>query len=459
MSKADNIFTNTPCLTEEQLLNYVQQKMSSVEMNSAERHLLDCDLCSDAVEGMQLMKDSSKATALLVDVRKNLNEKILKKKSSRKILFMDYRVLMAAASVLLLLGLSWMMMKYAANTEKKKAETAFKENFEPYHPKKKMELRDESSAKLEDKSANDLKNISPNVTDKKSSLDESPTGGNGPIKKLVGPPLRNNAGDNQTSVDITDDVSKKFDNGISAKMDSTQKTLAITSTGSSAICCGGSTTISATSPQTNFFTTSPNLQQIDSKSINGLSNQSGGNVTSNATYTWSPSQKTTTDVTTVQAQSGYAITSAKDKNANYKSSNAPAANTDFDNVVTLSDETKDTVSTLFVAGLKLYDQSKYEDANSDFSKIKSSEETFYDAQFYSGVSFLALEKADSAIQKFNYVLGFPTQEYYDDAQWYKALALVKQNKTADAKALLKILETSSATYKDKAKKLLKDLGN
>ena len=54
MSSNLNIFEQTACLSDEQLLLYVSGKMNAEEKRKAELHLADCDMCADAVEGLQL---------------------------------------------------------------------------------------------------------------------------------------------------------------------------------------------------------------------------------------------------------------------------------------------------------------------------------------------------------------------------------------------------------------------
>jgi hypothetical protein len=52
MNKLMDIWTPTTCLSKQQLLDYVQQKIDEEELHVVERHLIDCSLCSDAVDGL-----------------------------------------------------------------------------------------------------------------------------------------------------------------------------------------------------------------------------------------------------------------------------------------------------------------------------------------------------------------------------------------------------------------------
>jgi tetratricopeptide (TPR) repeat protein len=49
-----NLFERTDCISKEMLLKYVQGQLAKPMLRQVELHLIDCPLCSDAVEGIQL---------------------------------------------------------------------------------------------------------------------------------------------------------------------------------------------------------------------------------------------------------------------------------------------------------------------------------------------------------------------------------------------------------------------
>ena len=60
MKSDSKIFHASPHLSTEQLLNYLRHSMSKEQAHDVERHLTDCELCSDALEGLKkLDKESS----------------------------------------------------------------------------------------------------------------------------------------------------------------------------------------------------------------------------------------------------------------------------------------------------------------------------------------------------------------------------------------------------------------
>ncbi|GEM_PF-3060646 len=54
------IFETRNCLSRDELVNYASGKYGGKQKNIIERHLLDCELCTDALDGMDQMEDPSK---------------------------------------------------------------------------------------------------------------------------------------------------------------------------------------------------------------------------------------------------------------------------------------------------------------------------------------------------------------------------------------------------------------
>jgi hypothetical protein len=53
----------TACLTEQAIYDYLDGKLLPTECHAVEKHLLDCAFCSEAMEGLELVKDRSKVMA------------------------------------------------------------------------------------------------------------------------------------------------------------------------------------------------------------------------------------------------------------------------------------------------------------------------------------------------------------------------------------------------------------
>jgi periplasmic protein TonB len=93
------IFTSTDCLSEKILFDYIDGKLSPKEQHFVEKHLLDCELCSDAIEGLQLLKNRSRIDNINKEISKRIDG------SESKVFAINYAVIMSiAAAILLLIG-------------------------------------------------------------------------------------------------------------------------------------------------------------------------------------------------------------------------------------------------------------------------------------------------------------------------------------------------------------------
>lgn len=91
------IFSSSDCLSEQILFDYIDGKLSPKEQHIVEKHLLDCELCSDAMEGLHLLKNRSRIDLINKEINKRIDG------SERKIFAINYAVIMSIAAALLLL--------------------------------------------------------------------------------------------------------------------------------------------------------------------------------------------------------------------------------------------------------------------------------------------------------------------------------------------------------------------
>jgi tetratricopeptide (TPR) repeat protein len=124
--------TNEQHISQENLLRYVEDDCSRLEMREIDRHLATCPMCSDAVEGLMLLSEPSMAVAHL---NKRIDEKVLEKINKKpanipletpleqpiltviKRPFWQQRWAAAAAVLLLVSGSIW-VFKNTQNAEK-----------------------------------------------------------------------------------------------------------------------------------------------------------------------------------------------------------------------------------------------------------------------------------------------------------------------------------------------------
>jgi TonB family protein len=103
-----DLFTKSGCLTKEALKRHNDDALSDMEKDQVQGHLDSCELCSDALEGLQLMTDPGKLNSIVSEINDNLKvrhsesveiDKIKKLKSQSRLYYFA-----AAASILILIG-------------------------------------------------------------------------------------------------------------------------------------------------------------------------------------------------------------------------------------------------------------------------------------------------------------------------------------------------------------------
>jgi len=95
------IFIVTDCLSEQMMFDYIDHKLDARESHSVEKHLLHCELCSDALEGLELTKNRLR----IITINQKITERIAATGKKTKIVGFNYKLIISlAASILLLVG-------------------------------------------------------------------------------------------------------------------------------------------------------------------------------------------------------------------------------------------------------------------------------------------------------------------------------------------------------------------
>ena len=110
LSRKIEIFKTSDCVDKERLTKYVQGKMTDAEKYAVEKHLTDCELCSDAAEGLALLTSMKP----LDETIKQVSDKY---SSSAKQSPSINRWYYAAASVAILIATGWIISNYSFKHE------------------------------------------------------------------------------------------------------------------------------------------------------------------------------------------------------------------------------------------------------------------------------------------------------------------------------------------------------
>lgn len=95
------IYTSTDCIPEDVMYNYIDKKLRAPEEHQVEKHLLDCELCSDALEGLTISHDRK----IIHSIRTDVDKKLRSSEKTTRVVHFNYRGAWAiAAGLLLLIG-------------------------------------------------------------------------------------------------------------------------------------------------------------------------------------------------------------------------------------------------------------------------------------------------------------------------------------------------------------------
>jgi anti-sigma factor RsiW len=94
-----HIFSDTGCPSHERLLDYSRGLLTGEERHRIETHLVDCEMCSDELEGLSLMKDPSRLGEIVKEIQAGIDER------RSRVVRMRIRTVALAAAALLLLSI------------------------------------------------------------------------------------------------------------------------------------------------------------------------------------------------------------------------------------------------------------------------------------------------------------------------------------------------------------------
>ncbi len=407
----------SPCLTEEQLMAYLDGKLTPAQQHEAELHITDCAMCSDAVDGWRLVKDRSKINLLPAEVsmataaaapQSNSHEE--QEEETPKVIPLHPRRklwLSIAASVAVIALIATTIKILLPSSNKELAEnTATKKQLSPVVP-----AQEEKTAVKKDSVVTPAAPLPKTeivigkpdyVVPERSSYAEADNASE--MLTEISPPVAAVPVDDAKQESVTEDISKDMQSGSTAYQWQTNTDAVATEKKSDAYrdkvvvadsttCCGNAVTLSqttnASSPQTTFA--SPTVIGAPS-----------------GTYTVVTSESETLKETVV-------VESRKPGKA--KASVG----------ATIPKKAIETAA---------------KPQHPDYKR---------------GMELMNLKNYPAAITSFDKVLATKTNTNYADAQWQKARALILLKRNEEAKKLLNEIIAANGTYKAQAEAELKKL--
>lgn len=114
-------------------------------------------------------------------------------------------------------------------------------------------------------------------------------------------------------------------------------------------------------------------------------------------------------------------------------------------------------ATTFDQGMDAYNDGKYQNAAALLRQAAAETPANLQAHFYAAAAFLNINQPQAAIYHLDRILAQPENSLTEDAQWYKSLAYVKLKERDKARQSLEKVVKKDGKYRKRASKVLKDL--
>ncbi|MBI4946352.1 MAG: tetratricopeptide repeat protein [Bacteroidetes bacterium] len=450
MNKTKNIFAHTDCISEEMLMKYISGTLSPAEKHEVEKHLIDCPMCSDAVEGLQIMtspqpspKERGLTSQKAID---ELNIRIrerAEKKEGKIIFLQQYRTQLAvAASIIVVIGLVWFFRSNRQELDSASSEKIFADKFEAPPSERAEESKAESIQR------NAENNSQPAATeDKQANKRIAPVGvaankTNAKPRRQTAMPEDRKVSEIQNELTLQDDQAAKEEAVAPLASSGASLANAAAPVANKALAFGVQEKNKATN------TPAPAEEKAAAPAQTGegdmLAFESANKKKQNAVKKEAAPQKAaqgyyeTQAVPAAAAKAQTAIMEAEAVALDSVYANAGAAFQDD--------------------AMAKYDKQDYAGAVTAFEQALKQNPNDEKALFYSGVSYLSLGQADKAVTGFNKVLQNKNSRYYDDAQWYLSLSYLKKKDAPNArKNLMEIQNNPKSKYQKQAGETLKEM--
>ncbi len=370
-----NIFTQSSCLTNSEMIDYLSGNLSADKIRKVEFHLSDCEMCNDELEGLSNLKDT-KQLPIIVNSLNNKIDSYFKEKiiippitKTETKTFNIKRVLSIAASIALLVTVGYFINDFANKTSSDlaQAEMSVEDNIEeemlavPEHEESLKKAENISEINEEEKNNTITLNNNTNIV---QTANES-------VDNII---ITEDLDEEDVS-EITDDI-----------IEVEEETVLVSPSEAPAIISADKT-----------------VTEDEGISFGGT------------------------------------------RRSIMKSKTEKKSSVDYSN--------------LKRSGLLSYDIKSYKEAIADFDKYLPSNPKDFEIIYKSGMSYFYMDKYSTAISRFNKIISNKNIKYFEDAQWYKATALLNQGKKNDALTILKQIESANGKYSKKAKDVIAIMNN
>jgi len=444
--KLHKIFSKTECPSEEILQKYLKNKLSMEEKHLVEKHLIDCEICSDVLEGMSLVSDSKIVAPIITDINSKIKSHIQKPQTKSKVINLNSWIPYVAAAAVILFIVSIFYLRQDLSDNKvivaEKAKEAIEKETEAKQPH------------------NNVKN----------ELVETLEGAYQKLDIVLESELQE-----EIALDIIaeEEIENVIDNYEIPPEAITKSLSGSTTVGEAAANYSFTTSDAVYQPQKE----ATNIKRIQAEKISDkykdaesvelnevqvVSTQSKKQVFGNKKY----SKK--------KRYSKKKVAKSKHRSMNEptfgeaeKEAKKPKANDEIivaQNEITISVDTTqnnylwdNNQTNIYKQALKNYNSNDYSAAIGLFNIVLTDSISHYNSLYYGGISYYKLNKNDSALIYLNKVLEVEKGEFHEEAMWHKALILKRTYKIPETKLILQSIINENGKYKIQAEEMLNKL--
>lgn len=472
----NHIFSNTTCISKETMLRYINQQLSKQELYEMEKHMLDCELCSDALAGMKYAQNSS----ILFAIDNEIDQRVRIGKNKAPII----RNLMVAASVLVIVFGTYFTVNYFNKT------VNIGKNLAINTP----EITEEKSSALNeinDKDFNDA--IAEGNAANKEEITKNQLTNNQQYRNINNAPVEVL----ENEMELNDVPSDDFDAVMDIEEQSAERTNVASSTNKLAKAedkkqleaSGAATTAYVGNNRKDNKAESPKI--VTDAIVTGVTRDSEVNdgvaktrakINDTAKKKFKNSAQAPAavkeEITVDDREQFGTITINGYKAVDYtdefqkqydlnqvvetktESTSASFA-TKEDKAMAEKEREELVVEITYKATLQkamaYYKSAQYTLALEEFNVILKEHPEEVNGLFYGGLSNYHLKRYDKAVKDLDKVLVNPKTEFNQEAKWYKVLTLIELKQTDTAKEILKEIVDEKGFYKVKAEEKLKEL--
>ncbi|MDQ3191114.1 MAG: hypothetical protein M3Q58_05935 [Bacteroidota bacterium] len=404
-------YSDSDCISEQDMFDYLDNNLSPIQMHSAEKHMLECEMCSDVMEGLSLVNNRNKIdeTKKLVDLKTQIieskNGKVLSLWNAHKAKFA------IAASILLIIGLTGIINLITKEQDK----TVLVEN---------KEIKKEPQSKPENSSHSNTDKEIIKEEEEKVEVKES------------------------KQAEIAQEVKKElYPNKKISEINNEQTEL--------------SSVIPEEKSDKNSFKEFEDVTIEQNSKAEEISLATLNEPSSSAQYKDEiafTNKQTESDSKPKAVQESKAMERENVKSRSAKSyppSPSPSLNQDISDDILSDKENNNDLDLL--NGKRFYKKEDYSAAIISFEEYFKRNNNNPEAIIYCAISYVKTGKPNNALALIDIIFKGGHTSYFEQADYYKALAFIQQKSNQKAMTLLEEIVKQNGEYKKKAQDKLKEL--